>query len=141
LLYIFQGDSVSEDNFQAITITGWNRSKTGPILTTDYKLLASFCFTLSTAPSEEWIHAFEEVRHERSKISHSTLPPRTRIDSHGIVITCRPDDLQQHYDRLKADVAATNQKYRETLEASARDEDLLRTMDQEIDAALGKLKQ
>ena len=131
---------MSEENFQAITITGWNRSKTGPILTTDYKMLASFCFTLSEAPSEEWIHVFEEVRQERGRQDPSTLPPRTRIDSHGIVITCRPDDLQPHYDRLKEDVAATNQKYCEKLESEALDEDLLRTMDSEIDDALGKLK-
>ena len=131
---------MSEDNFQAITITGWNRSKTGPILTTDYKMLASFCFTLSEAPGEGWIEVFEQVRQERSKQDHSSLPPRTRIDSSGIVITCRPDDLQPHYDLLKEDVAATNQKYREKLESEALDEDLLRTMDSEIDNALGKLK-
>ena len=131
---------MSEENFQAITVTGWNRSRTGPILTTDYKLLASFCFTLSIAPSEEWIHTFEHVRQERAKISPSTLPPRTRIDSHGIVITCRTEDLQHHYDHLKVDIAATNQHYREALEANARDEDLFRTMDQEIDQALVKLK-
>lgn len=131
---------MGEEHFQAIAITGWNRSKTGPILTTDYKLLASFCFTLSEAPSEEWIHAFEEVRQERGKQDRSTLPPRTRIDSQGIVVTCRPDDIQQHYDHLKADVAATNQKHREILEANARDEDLFRTMNSEIDTALGKLK-
>jgi hypothetical protein len=140
LLYIFRGDSVSGENSQTITITQYNRSKTGPFLTADYKLLASFCFTLSAAPTEEWMHAFEQVRHERGQQTPSTLPPRTRIDSHGIVITCRPDDLQQHYDRLKADVAAANQRHREAQETIARDEDLLRTMDSAIEAALGKLK-
>lgn len=131
---------MNEENFQAIAITGWNRSRTGPILTPDYKILASFCFTLSATPSEEWIHVFDEVRQARGRQDHSSLPPRTRIDSPGIIITCRPDDLQPHYDRLKEDVAATNQKYRAALEAAALDEDLYRTMDDEIDNALGKLR-
>ena len=128
-----------EETFQEITITGCNPGKTGPMLTTDYKLIASFYFTLSAMPSEEWIHVFEQVRHARHQQS-SERPLPTRVDSRGIVIKCRPGDLQQHFDDLKADVAAANRNYREALAQTARDKERERTLTQEIEEALGKLK-
>jgi hypothetical protein len=134
-----KGDEVNEENFQAISITGCNRGKTGPMLTTDYKLIASFYFTLSATPSEEWIHIFEQVRHERNQQS-SARPLPTRVDSRAIVIKCRPSDLQQHFDDLKTDVAASNQNYCQSLARMARDENIERTLAQEIEAALAELK-
>jgi len=131
---------MTRETIQEITITGCNPGKTGPMLTTGYKLLASFYFTLSASPPEEWIQVFEQVRHDRSRRRHPLPLPRTRIDSRGIVINCRPDDLQQHYDDLKADVTTTNQKHREMLEQSARDEEVERSIARAIDEALGKLK-
>ena len=128
------------ETLQEITITECNRGKTNPILTTDYKLLASFYFTLSAAPSEDWIHIFEQVRHDRSRHSSSSALLPARVDAHGIVIKCRPDDLQQCYDGLKADVAAANQQYREALAKHVRDEKLKQTIDHAIDDALAKLK-
>jgi hypothetical protein len=129
---------VSEKNFQTITITGCNRGKTGPMLTTDYKLIASFYFTLSATPSEEWIHVFEQVRQERKQRSPARPLP-TRVDARGIVIKCRPSDLQQHFDDLKNDVATTNQRYQQSLAQMARDEKIERTLAQEIEEALAKL--
>jgi hypothetical protein len=129
---------VSEKNFQAITITGCNRGKTGPMLTTDYQLIASFYFTLSATPSEEWIHVFEQVRQERKQRARARPLP-TRVEASGIVIKCRPDDLQQHFDDLKDDVATTNQRYQQSLARMARDEKIERTLAQEIEEALAKL--
>jgi hypothetical protein len=130
---------MTEEVFQEITITGCNRSKTAPTLTTDYHILASFHFTLSASPPEDWIHIFEQVREDKSRQAPAHLPP-TRVDSHGIVIKCRPDDLQQSYDGLKEDVATANQKYREMLAKSVRNEERKRAITQAIDAALDTLK-
>jgi len=90
-------------------------------------------------PSEEWIHVFEQVRRER-KQQAPDHPLPTRVDSHGIVIKCRPNDLQQHFDDLKTDIATANQIYREALAQMARDKHLESTLAQEIEEALGKLK-
>ena len=122
-----------------ITITGCNRGKTGPMLTTDYKLIASFYFTLSDKPSEEWIHVFEQVRRARREREMQRLIP-VRIDERGLVIKCRPDDLQLHFDELQHDVAATNQGFKVMLSQAARDVALEQTLEQEIEVALAKLK-
>lgn len=122
-----------------ITITGCNRGKTGPMLTTDYKLIASFYFTLSDTPSEEWIHVFEQVRQARRQSEKPRILP-VRIDERGLVIKCRPDDLQQHFDELQHDVAVANQKFKIMLSQVARDAALEQILAEGIEAALAKLK-
>lgn len=122
-----------------ITITGCNRGKTGPMLTTDYKLIASFYFTLSDQPSEEWIHVFEQVRRARRERENRRLIP-TRIDERGLVIKCRPDELQQHFDELQQDVTTANQEYKVLLAEAERNAARANTLEREIEDALKKLK-
>ena len=129
---------MAEENIAGITIVGCNRGKTGPMLTTDYRLIASFYFTLSAAPPEEWIHIFEEVRRARRKQTQSPPLP-TRVDESGIVIKCSPSDLLRHFDDLKTDVAEANSRYGAALTKIARDETLERNLAQEIEVALAKL--
>ena len=122
-----------------ITITGCNRGKTGPMLTTDYKLIASFYFTLSGPPSEEWIHVFEQVRRARRLREDRRLVP-ARIDERGIVVKCRPDELQIHFDELLQDVAVANQEFKVLLNEKERSAARGTTLEREIEDALLKLK-
>ncbi len=129
---------MSAKNIQPITITGCNRGKTGPMLTTDYKLIASFYFTLSAPPAEEWIHVFEHVRQER-RLQAADRPPPARVDERGIVIKCRPSELQQHFDNLKTDVATANEQYAQML-ARAAQTPTLESLLTEIEQALARLR-
>ncbi|NOT62810.1 MAG: hypothetical protein HOP19_21590 [Acidobacteria bacterium] len=122
-----------------ITITGCNRSKTGPMLATNYQLVASFCLTLSSAPSEEWIHAFEQVRRARRQQTGERLIP-ARIDAHGLVIKCRPEELQPRVSELQDDVAAANREFKVLLQQTERNATLEEKLRQEIEAAIAKLK-
>jgi hypothetical protein len=122
-----------------ITITGCNRGKTGPMLTSDYQLIASFYFTLSDPPSEEWIHVFEQVRRARRERENRRLVP-ARIDERGLVVKCRPDELQKHFAELQEDVALANQDYQVLLAAAECNAVRATTLEREIEDALRQLK-
>jgi len=134
------GGNKAGELFEEIKIIGCSKGNTRLLVPDNYQWIASFYFTLSPSPNEEWIQTFAQVRAEHNRQALSPGHPVTRVDARGIVISCRPDELQSHYDDLKADVATTNQKYRELLERSARSGDLPRLIDSAMDEALAKLK-
>ena len=85
---------MTEHTHDEITITGCNRSKTGPMLATNYQLVASFCLTLSAAPGEEWIHAFEQVRRARRQPTGEQFAvcPAARGFCHRLIVVSSRQD-------------------------------------------------
>jgi hypothetical protein len=73
-------------------------------------------FSLSRNAKGPWVEAFNRVWGKRSK--QASLLPVPIVSDDQIQITCPVDDqLQDHLDDLKREVAATNQVYRASLQA------------------------
>src|SRR5437867_802230 len=74
-------------------------------------------FGLSRNAKGPWIETFNRVWGKRSK--QASLLQLPIVSEDQIQITCPLDDqLQGHLDDLKREVAATNQAYREHLQAA-----------------------
>jgi hypothetical protein len=96
-----------EAGFKNITIVKANKNKSRKDPGSED--LWYFFFNLSSKLPSEWVGFFNEVYFRRRQTS--TAPP-AGINGQDIFIVCpRNADLQLHFDNLKLDVAATNQKY------------------------------
>jgi|GEM_PF-2799271 len=127
------------EKFVEIIISDCRRGNTRFLSSDTYQWVSSFYFTPTPFPSEEWIQIFAHVRQARYRRTSLHRYPITRVDLRGIIIMCHPDELQDHYNDLKADVVATNQQYQAALNNKTQSEEA-KHLDSAIDEAIAKLK-
>jgi len=122
---------MSEKEFVPIRITGCDEGKVRRSSQSKNQYL--FPFALSAKPPKGWEEYFDDLWRARRKQSRSKAT--AYMHKGALVLECRLADVTAHYDNLRADVLAANQKYTAQLQDEAEKEaKKQRKREQEIQA-------